>query len=123
VISTAEFYGGAADISTALTNYTHKSGRTKRVLRASWTTGTHRITLPTTLANTGSMPLVAGAPYQYIVNDGTVSVDVEYIGPGGDTTLGTLAANKVMIVFARITDTSGASPAGDYYAAIVDKAT
>jgi len=124
VISTAEFYGGAVDIGTGAADYYHKTGRTVRVIRASWATGSHDITLPKTLADLSSMPLIAGAPYNYLINDGAASFDVKYIGPGGGTiTLGTVATNKVMIVFTVVTDTSGTSPDGNYYAVIVDKGT
>lgn len=127
MISTADFYGGAVDVDVgSLTDYFHVTGNTVRVIRAAWPSGSgHDITLMnTTRTSVGSIPMKDGAVTHYIVNDGAVSFDVKYNNIlSVSTTLGTVATGKVMIVFSHVTDTSGYTPGGYYYAVIVDKAT
>lgn len=98
MISTAEFYGGAKDVSTGSSTYSITDTST-RVYRVSWTSGTNRVNLPP-LGTDAIATIPEGGPLFYIVNEGSVSVTLAY-SSNGSTTTATLPANDTAIVLLR----------------------
>ncbi len=105
MISPAEFYGGAVDVPTGSEDYTITSHRTARVYRLSWSSGSdHEVFLPSTVPEgeaqpDGFVPQGSGAPYLWLVNDGSQTVAVKYTKVGtGVQTLASVAQNETLLV-------------------------